>query len=100
LKAAGKRQRQRAEVNIRNIRVKVRKTKAGVREKYKYLPPNQFNMDLCLDGIQVMNRMPKMNQDKALMNYSLAGKLIIYVISGLNGVNQLSSRNREESHLI
>jgi hypothetical protein len=38
-----------AEVRIRIIRVKVRSTTAGVRDKYGYLPPNQINMDLCLD---------------------------------------------------
>ena len=54
LKAAGQKVGL-AEVNIRNIRIKARKTKAGVREKYKYLPSNQFNMDLCLDSIQIMN---------------------------------------------
>jgi hypothetical protein len=27
-------------------------------------PPNQFNMDLCLDSIQVINRIPKINQVK------------------------------------
>jgi hypothetical protein len=43
LKAAGPKAAL-AKVNIRNIRVKARKTKAGVHEKYKYLPPNQFNM--------------------------------------------------------
>jgi len=26
--------------------VKARKTKARVREKHKYVPPNQFNMDV------------------------------------------------------
>jgi hypothetical protein len=50
LKAAGQKVRL-AEVNIRIIRVKARSTKAGVRDKYGYLPPNQFNMDLCLDCV-------------------------------------------------
>jgi len=50
-----------AEVSIRLVRVKARATKAGVRAKYGYLPPNQFNMDLCLDSIQVLNRIPKAN---------------------------------------
>jgi hypothetical protein len=36
-----------AEVTIRLIREKARVTKAGVRAKYGYLPPNQFYMDLC-----------------------------------------------------
>jgi hypothetical protein len=31
---------------------------------FKYLPPNQFNMDLCLDCILVMNGIPKVNQEK------------------------------------
>ena len=64
LKAAGQKVGL-AEVSIRNIRVKARKTKAGVREKYKYLPSNQFNMDLCIDSIQIMNRIPKMGQGKS-----------------------------------
>ena len=77
LKAAGQKAAL-AEVNIRNIRVKARKTKAGVREKYKYLPPNQFNMDLCLDSIQVMNRIPKINQEKS--PYELfTGKKVDYL---------------------
>jgi hypothetical protein len=29
--------------------------KAGVRAKFGYLPPNQFNMDLCMDSIAVLN---------------------------------------------
>jgi hypothetical protein len=65
LKAAGQKAAL-AEVNIRNIQVKARKMKAGVREKFKYLPPNQFNMDLCLDSIQVMNCIPNLNQVKIL----------------------------------
>jgi hypothetical protein len=44
-----------AEVNIRIIREKARSAKAGVRSKYNYLPPNQFNTDLCLDSVQVIN---------------------------------------------
>jgi len=77
LKAAGQKAAL-AEVNIRNIRVKARKTKAGVREKFKYLPPNQFNMDLCLDSIQVMNRIPKIHQTKS--PYELfTGKKVDYM---------------------
>jgi hypothetical protein len=64
LKAAGQKVGL-AKVNIRTIRVKVRKTKAGVRDRYKYLPPNQFNMDLCIDCLSVMNRIPKVNQEKS-----------------------------------
>jgi hypothetical protein len=48
-----------AEINIREIRIKARSTKAGVRNKYNYLPPNQFNIDLVLDSIQVLNQIPK-----------------------------------------
>ena len=67
-----------AEVNIRNIRVKAWKTKARVCEKFKYLPPNQFNMDLCLDSIQVMNRRPKTRQTKS--PYELfTGKKVHYM---------------------
>ena len=53
------------EVNIWNIRIKACKTKAVDREMYKYLLPNQFNMDLCLDSIQVMNRIHKKGRDKS-----------------------------------
>lgn len=34
-----------AEVSIRLIREKARATKAGMRAKFGYLPPNQFNME-------------------------------------------------------
>ena len=54
-----------AEVSIRLIRGKARATKAGVHAKYGYIPPNQFNMDLCLDSIQVLNRIPKENITKS-----------------------------------
>jgi hypothetical protein len=30
-----------------------------------YLPPNQFNVDLCMDSISVLNRIPKHNQTEA-----------------------------------
>ena len=60
-----------AEVSIRIIRGKARATKADVRAKYGYLPPNQFNLDLCLDSIQVLNRIPKGDIKKAHMNYLL-----------------------------
>jgi hypothetical protein len=48
-----------AEMSIRLVREKARATKAGVRAKFNYLPPNQFNVDLCLDSISVLNRIPK-----------------------------------------
>jgi len=63
LKAAGQKVGL-AEVTIRLIREKARATKAGVRMKFGYLPPNQFNMDLCMDCISVLNRIPKQNQEK------------------------------------
>ena len=44
-----------AEVSIRLIREKARATEAGVRAIYGYLPANQFNVDLCLDTISVLN---------------------------------------------
>ncbi len=53
-----------AEVSIRLIREKARATKAGVRAKFGYLPPNQFNMDLCLDTIAVLNQIPKQDIEK------------------------------------
>jgi len=63
LKAAGQKV-ELAEVTIRLIREKARATKAGVRTKFGYLPPNQFNMDLCMDSISVLSRIPKQDQDK------------------------------------
>ncbi len=63
LKAAGQKVGL-AEVTIHLIRVKARATKAGVRAKYSYLPPNQFNMDLFLDSIAVLNRIPKAHVTK------------------------------------
>ena len=48
-----------AEVTIRLILEKSRATKAGVRAMYGYLPANQFNIDLCLDTISVLNRTTK-----------------------------------------
>jgi hypothetical protein len=63
LKAAGQKVGL-AEVTIHLIRVKARATKAGVRAKYGYLPSNQFNMDLCLDSIAVLNRIPKAHATK------------------------------------
>jgi hypothetical protein len=63
LKAAGQKVGL-AEVSIRLIREKARATKAGVRAKYGYLPPNQFNMDLCMDSIAVLNRIPKRGQSE------------------------------------
>lgn len=61
LKAAGQKVGL-AEVSIRLIREKARATKAGVRAIYGYMPPNQFNVDLCLDTISVLNRTRRENQ--------------------------------------
>jgi hypothetical protein len=67
-----------AEVNIREIRIKARSSKAGVRNKYNYLPPNQFNIDLVLDNIQVLNQIPKEGKNKS--PYELfTGKPIDYL---------------------
>ena len=62
LKAAGQKVGL-AEVSIRLIREKARATKAGVRAIYGYMPPNQFNVDLCLDTISVLNRTKRENQE-------------------------------------
>ena len=58
LKAAGQKVGL-AEVSIRLVREKARATKAGVRAMYGYIPANQFNIDLCLDTISVLNRTVK-----------------------------------------
>ena len=55
LKAAGQKVGP-AEVSIRLIREKTRATKAGVRVIHGCTPANQFNTDLCLDAIAVLNR--------------------------------------------
>ncbi len=70
LKAAGQKVGL-AEVSIRLIREKARATKAGVRSKFGYLPPNQFNVDLCLDSISVLNRIPK--HDQTMTPFELMG---------------------------
>ena len=51
-----------AEVSIRLIREKARATKAGVRAMFGYMPANQFNVDLCLDTISVLNRTKREGQ--------------------------------------
>jgi hypothetical protein len=66
LKAAGQKVGL-AEVSIQLIREKARATKAGARSKFGYLPPNQFNVDLCMDSISVLNRIPKHDQTNELM---------------------------------
>ena len=58
LKAAGQKVGL-AEVSIRLVREKERTTKAGVRGMYGFIPANQFNIDLCLDTISVLNRTTK-----------------------------------------
>jgi hypothetical protein len=67
-----------AEVSIRLVREKARATKAGVRAQYGYFPLNQFNLDLCLDSISVLNRIPKCGQDKTL-HEAFAAKQIDYM---------------------
>ena len=62
LKAAGQKVGL-AEVSIRLIREKARATKAGVRAIYGYMPANQFNIDLCLDTIAVLNRTKRDGQN-------------------------------------
>jgi hypothetical protein len=58
LKAAGQKVGL-AEVSIHLIREKARATKSGVHSKFGYLPPKQFNVELCLDSISVLNRIPE-----------------------------------------
>jgi hypothetical protein len=80
-----------AEVNIREIRIKARSAKAGVRSKYNYLPPNQFNVDLVLDSIQVLNRIPKEGKTKSPY------QLTTSETCELTGVNQLLWKDLVES---
>ncbi len=49
-----------------------------MRDKYGYIPPNQFNMDLCLDYVQIMNRLPKSGQAKSSYEIS-TGKEIDFL---------------------
>jgi hypothetical protein len=53
-----------AEVTIRILREKARKSKAGVRDRYGYSPPDQWNVDLVQDVIAVYNRLPRRGQAK------------------------------------
>jgi hypothetical protein len=76
LKAAGQKVGL-AEVSIRLIHEKARETKAGVCAKFGYLPPNQFNMDLCMDSISVLNRILKQGITATLYEV-LTGKRIDY----------------------
>ena len=77
LKAAGQRVCL-AEVSIRLIREKARATKAGVSAMYGYIPANQFNLDLCLDTVSVLNRTTK--DGYQLTSYELfTGERIDYV---------------------
>jgi hypothetical protein len=63
------------EVTIRFIREGARATKAGVHAKYNYMPPVQWNKDLCLDVCFTRNRLPRPGQDRS--PYELfTGKLI------------------------
>jgi hypothetical protein len=64
LKAAGQKVGL-AEVTIRFIRKGARATKAGVRALYGYLPPMQWNQDLCLDVIYTRNRVPRPLQKRS-----------------------------------
>ena len=66
------------EVRIRHVREKARSTKAGVRERYGYLPPNQFNVFLIRDTVQVLNRIPKPGQ-AACPHELFTGKKIDFV---------------------
>jgi hypothetical protein len=53
-----------AEVSIQLVREKARATKAVGCAKFGYLSPNQLNMDLCLDCISVLNRIPNQGNEK------------------------------------
>ena len=53
-----------AEAKIGFIRKRARGTKAGVRDRWGYLPADQFNMDLVLYIIQEINRSPRKGMDK------------------------------------
>ena len=48
-----------AKVSIRLVSEEARATKVGDRAKYGFIPANQFNVDLCLDTISVLNRTTK-----------------------------------------
>jgi hypothetical protein len=75
LKAAGQKVGL-AEVSIQLVCEKARATKAGVRAKYGYLPPNQYNMNLCMESISVLNMISK--QDK--IPYEIfTGKQVDYI---------------------
>ena len=94
LKAAGQKVGL-AEVTIRLIREKARATKAGVRAMYGFIPANQFNTDLCLDTISVLNRTTKDGYTHPLTSYSPGSVLITTATSAVAGENKSSSRSRE-----
>ena len=77
LKAAGQKVGL-AEVSIRLIREKARATKAGVRAMYGYMPANQFNVDLCVDTISVLNRTMRVGQHSTPFEI-FSGEQIDYV---------------------
>jgi hypothetical protein len=67
-----------AEANIGIVRRKARSAKAGVRERYGYLPSELFHKDLVGDVAQVQNRLPK--EGKPECPYGLfTGKAIDYL---------------------
>ena len=66
-----------AEVSIRLVREKARATKAGVREMFGYMPANQFNVDLCMDTISVLNR-TKRDRQTATPYEMFSGDVIDY----------------------
>lgn len=39
-------------------------TKTGAYKKYGHLHPKQFDMDLCLESIQILNHIPKAGKEK------------------------------------
>ena len=67
-----------AETKIGFVRKRARSTKAGVRDRWGYLPADQFNMDLVLYIIQEINRSPRKGMDKTPWEI-FTGKSIDYI---------------------
>lgn len=82
-----------AEVSIRLIRVKVRAAKAGVRAKYGYFPPNQFNMEAIGYDVKLLSRLGGASSSKKpkgiASDLNVTGQWAVVVRSMMNGTGVL-----------
>jgi hypothetical protein len=66
------------------VREKARATTARVRAKYNCLPPNMWNMDLCLDSISTLKGILKLGK-----TYEMLTENTIYFFGNSSGESQL-----------